>query len=141
MVHVPRGPVNAAYNVIFLGRAKPHAVDVPVLLSSLRALIERHIMLRASFNERDGRPFMRLVSADQVDVEAVDCRKMSMWRCVFPAALCVPFTNFFVFLLLQTKPSSPATLTASATAPSPCCVDRPCASVSVSTPTAAARCL
>jgi NRPS condensation-like uncharacterized protein len=78
--------LNAAYNVIFAGRAAPGTVDVPVLMAALAAAVARHSMLRVAFGERDGRPFMRLVDTPP-DLEVLDCTRMCTCPS-FPPCVC-----------------------------------------------------
>jgi len=64
-------PTSAAYNIAFAAIARG-TLDVAALQHALVAVIERHEVLRATYDVRDGEPAYRIQPAAQTPLEVVD---------------------------------------------------------------------
>jgi amino acid adenylation domain-containing protein len=69
-------PHSWAYNTLFTARILS-PVDIPVLRRTFQALMERHPSLRATYTERDGKPFQQIHEEVEVHFEEIDA---STWN-------------------------------------------------------------
>jgi amino acid adenylation domain-containing protein len=69
-------PHSWAYNTLFTARIQS-PVDIPALRRTFQALISRHISLRTTYTERDGKPFGQIHEDVEVEFEEIDA---SSWN-------------------------------------------------------------
>ena len=69
-------PHSWAYNILFTARILS-PVDIPALRRTFQALISRHLSLRTTYTERDGKPFQQIHEDVEVQFEEIDA---STWN-------------------------------------------------------------
>src|SRR5438045_4434559 len=64
-------PESPAYNLVYAAHVRSE-LDVPALQRSVQALLERHLLLTATYTMRDGEPVQRFHPDHQLRVEVID---------------------------------------------------------------------